>query len=147
MTSLGELAPARGSRKKGRRVGRGAGSRGRYSGRGMKGQKSRSGGGVRPQFEGGQLPLSRRLARKPGFKNIFRVEYSVVNVNDLNVFEENAFISIPELSRAGLVSSTDKPVKILGDGSIRHALTVKAHRFSKVARGKIEEVGGRTENI
>lgn len=143
MVNLHELAPPPGSKRRRKRVGRGPGSgHGRYSCRGMKGQKSRSGGGVRPGFEGGQLPLVKRLARKPGFTNIFRIECSVVNVGDLNVFEANTTVSSAELSKANLVSSTKKPIKILGAGELKHPLTVKASKFSKVAAEKIQAAGG-----
>jgi len=111
----------------------------------MKGQKSRSGGGVASHFEGGQLPLVRRLPRKRGFTNISRVEYSVVNVGSLNVFEPGTVVTPRELLKMGLVKSIKRPIKILGDGEIDRPLVVRAGKFSQVAREKIGVVGGRVE--
>ena len=143
-----ELAPAPGSRQRRKRVGRGDGSgHGTYSGRGSKGQKSRSGGGVRPGFEGGQLPLIKRLPRKRGFVNIFRTEYNVINLARLNVFEPGTEVTPELLVQRGLVKNLKRPIKILGEGEIQGPLTVRANRFSATARGKIEGSGGRVEEI
>ena len=143
-----ELKPPVGAKHGKKRVGRGDGSgHGSYSGRGCKGQKSRSGGGVRLGFEGGQLPLIKRLPRKRGFTNIFRVEYSVVNARELNVFSPGSEIGPKELLQAGLIKSSNLPVKILGDGDIRHSLSVKANKFSSSAESKIIAAGGKIEKI
>ena len=137
-----------GAKHKRKRVGRGDGSgHGSYSGRGCKGQKSRSGGGVRVGFEGGQLPLIKRLPRKRGFVNIFKTEYSIVNVGDLKVFSPNAEITIKELLVVGLIKSAKYPVKILGEGDIDRPLVVKANKFSAVAEKKIVAAGGKVEGI
>jgi len=139
---LHELRAAPGSRKKRIRVGRGDASRGgKTAGRGTKGQNARSGGGVRPYFEGGQLPLVRRLPHQRGFTNIFRVEYAVVNVGRLEQFPDHAEITPAVLQTAGLVRRS-MPVKILGDGDLTRPLTVHAHRFSTSARAKIAAAGG-----
>lgn len=141
-----DLRPVPGAKRPRKRVGRGLGSgHGRFSGRGQKGQKSRSGPGIHPYFEGGQLPLHRRLPGKRGFTNIFRTEYSVVNVGRLNVFEAGSVVGLDELMKARLVTSNSKPVKILGTGELDRALTVKADRFSGVAREKIVAAGGTVE--
>jgi large subunit ribosomal protein L15 len=146
---LNSLTPPPGARKDRKRVGRGDGSgHGTYSGRGQKGQKSRAGGNkMRPGFEGGQLPLIKRLPEKRGFVNIFRTEYSVVNLSELAVFEPNSEVTPERLVGAGLVKSLNKPVKILADGNISHPLVVKAHKFSAAARAKIEGAGGRVEEV
>jgi len=142
------LKPAPGAKQKRKRVGRGDGSgHGTYSGRGLKGQKSRAGGGVRLGFEGGQLPIIKRLPRKRGFTNIFRDEYTVVNVGRLNAFEADAEVTAQSLLEAGLIKSIKQPVKILGDGEINRPLTVKAKKFSSAAKAKIEAAGGRAEEI
>ena len=143
-----ELSPAPGSRKKRKRVGRGDGSgHGTYSGRGCKGQKSRSGYKMRPGFEGGQLPLIKRLPRKRGFVNIFRREYSVINLDKLNRFESGSEVTPESLVAAGLVKSLRHPVKILAEGDITHSLLVRAHKFSTAAKAKIEAAGGRAEEV
>ena len=143
-----ELSPAPGSRKNRKRVGRGDGSgHGTYSGRGCKGQKSRAGYKMRPGFEGGQLPLIKRLPRKRGFTNIFRVEYSVVNINRLNVFESGSEVTPEKLVAAGVVKSLRYPIKILAEGDIKHPLTVKANKFSAAAKAKIEAAGGQVEEV
>lgn len=143
-----ELRPAPGARRPRKRVGRGDGSgHGTYSGRGLKGQKSRSGGGVRPSFEGGQLPLVKRLPEKRGFFNPFRVEYSVVPVAALNRFPEGTAVTLELMVEAGLVKSLKKPVKVLGDGEVKCPLVVQAHRFSRSARLKLEAAGGQAEKI
>ena len=145
---LHELKPSPGSRKSRKRVGRGTGSgMGKTSGRGMKGQGARSGGGKGPYFEGGQLPLVRRLPFRRGFTNIWRVEYTPINVGRLQEkFGDGGQEVTPEtLVEAGIISHSDKAVAILGDGKLTSALTVRAHRFSKSAREKIEAAGGTVE--
>jgi large subunit ribosomal protein L15 len=141
-----ELVPPSGSKHRKKRVGRGLGSgHGTYSGRGAKGQKARSGPGIHPYFEGGQTPLVKRLPHKRGFSNIFRTEYSIVNVGRLNIFKPNSVVDQEELLKAGLIKSSIKPVKILGTGELGIPLTVKADKFSATARGKIETAEGRVE--
>lgn len=146
---LHDLQPAPGSTKSKKRVGRGHGAgSGKTSGRGHKGQGSRSGGGKGPYFEGGQLPLVRRLpfARGVGFTNIWRIEHVPFNVGDLNeLFEANAEISLETLIEAGLVRKSTKAIAILADGDLDKPFTVKAHRVSKAARAKIEAAGGTFE--
>lgn len=145
---LHELRPPSGSRKKRKRVGRGTGSgKGKTAGRGMKGQNARSGGGKGPYFEGGQLPLVRRLPFRRGFTNIHRVEYKPVNLARLeeNFGESEQEVTPEALIEAGIIKRSDKAVVILGDGELSTALTVKAHRFSKSAKEKIEAVGGTAE--
>ncbi|MDO8491156.1 MAG: 50S ribosomal protein L15 [Dehalococcoidia bacterium] len=143
-----DLHPAPGSRHKRKRVGRGLGSgHGTYSGRGMKGQKARSGDNIPPRFEGGQLPIVRRIPTKRGFFNPFRTEYSVVNVSSLNQFEPNTEVTPDTLVATGLVRSLKLPVKILANGEIDRPLTVKATKFSQAAKDKIEAAGGKTEEI
>ncbi len=143
-----ELSPTPGAKKNRKRVGRGDGSgHGTYSGRGCKGQKSRSGGRTTRGFEGGQLPLIRRLPRKRGFFNIFRTEYSVVNLDKLNMFEAGSEVTPERLVAAGLVKSLRRPIKILAVGDIAHPLVVKADRFSAAAKAKIEAAGGTVEEI
>ena len=143
-----ELVPSPGSKKERKRVGRGDGSgHGTYSGRGCNGQKSRSGYSAKPGFEGGQLPLIKRLPRKRGFFNIFRVEYSVINIDKLNIFESGSEVTPEKLVSAGLVKSLRHPVKILADGEINHPLLVKVHKFSTAAKAKIEAVGGSVEEV
>jgi len=145
---LHELKPAAGSTKKRKRVGRGESSGlGKTSGRGANGQNARSGGGTRPGFEGGQMPLIRRIPKR-GFNNIFRVDYSVVKLEDLNRFEDGAEITPEMLKEARLVRKLEKGgVKILGNGSIEKKLTVKAHKFTQSATEKIEAAGGKAEVI
>ena len=146
MTRQNSIAPAPGSKKSRKRVGRGNGSgHGTYSGRGCKGQKSRAGYKMRPGFEGGQLPLIKRLPRKRGFTNIFRTEYSTVNVGQLSRFDAGSEVTPEMLVSSGLVKSLKKPVKILANGEISHALTVKADKFSATAKEKIEAAGGKIE--
>jgi len=143
-----KLAPAPGSKKSRKRVGRGDGSgHGTYSGRGCKGQKSRAGYKMRPGFEGGQLPLIKRLPQKRGFVNIFRTEYSVVNINKLNMFETGSEVTPEKLVAAGVVKSLRHPIKILAEGDINYPLSVKANKFSAAAKAKIEAVGGKAEEI
>jgi len=141
-----ELAPAPGSKHKRKRVGRGLGSgHGRYSGRGAKGQKARSGPGIHPYFEGGQTPLTKRLPQKRGFTNIFKKEYSLINVGRLNIFEPNTRVTPEELMKARLIKSPKKLVKVLGEGEVNRPLVVKADSFSATARRKIEAAGGKVE--
>jgi len=141
-----ELVPPSGSKHRKKRIGRGLGSgHGRYSGRGIKGQKARSGAGIHPYFEGGQTPLVKRLPHKRGFSNIFRIEYSIVNVGRLNTFKPSSVVDQEELLRAGLIKSSKKPVKILGAGKLGIPLIVKADKFSATARRKIETAEGRVE--
>jgi large subunit ribosomal protein L15 len=143
-----DLRPPKGARKSRKRVGRGDGSgRGSYSGRGLKGQNSRSGGGVRPGFEGGQQPLITRLDKLPGFTNIFRREFSVINVDRLAAFPANSEVTPQTLVENGAVRDLRKPVKILGRGEIERPLVVEAHRFSDSARRKIEAAGGSVREI
>ena len=143
-----ELSPAPGSKKDRKRVGRGDGSgHGTYSGRGVKGQKSRAGFKMKPGFEGGQLPLIKRLPRKRGFVNIFRTEYNVININKLNMFESGSEVTPERLVAAGLVKSLRHPVKILAEGDINQPLLVKAHKVSAAAKAKIEAAGGRVEEV
>ncbi|HEY4711350.1 MAG TPA: 50S ribosomal protein L15 [Dehalococcoidia bacterium] len=141
-----ELRPPVGAKHKRKRVGRGNGSgHGTYSGRGCKGQKARSGGGVRLGFEGGQLPLIKRLPRKRGFTNIFKTEYNIVNVEKLAIFPPETEVTPEELLRVGLINTLDHPTKILGAGDIRHPLLVRANKFSSSAEKKILAAGGRIE--
>ena len=140
MAELHDLTPTRGSRKNQKRVGRGPGSgRGKTASRGQKGQKSRSGASVHPRFEGGQMPLIRRIPKR-GFKNFNRVEFQVVNVRDLESLEGD--VSPEELKAAGLIASLRKPVKVLGQGEFTKTLAVSAHAFSASARQKIQAAGG-----
>lgn len=143
---LHELKPAQGSTKTRKRVGRGNGSGlGNTAGRGHKGQKSRSGGGVRPGFEGGQMPLIRRLPKR-GFTNIFRKEYTVINVSDLEQrFESGDEVTIEALFEVGLVNKVLDGVKVLGDGELTKPLTVKVQKVSKTAAEKITAAGGKVE--
>ena len=143
-----ELAPPKGAKHKRQRVGRGdASGRGSYSTRGMNGQKARSGGGVRRGFEGGQLPLVKRMPHLRGFTNIFRIPYSVVNVELLEGFESGSAVGPNELKLTGLIRNNSKRVKILGEGDITKPLTVTAHSFSKSARSKIEQAGGQVTEL
>ncbi len=149
---LHELKPAEGAKKRRKRVGRGVGSgHGKTAGRGMKGQNARSGGGVRPGFEGGQTPLWQRLpeARGTGFADPWQVEFTPVNVKRLVLagFEEGDDVTPEALARAGVIENANELVVILGRGDIDYPLTVKAHRFSKSARAKIEAAGGVIEEL
>ena len=144
---LHELSPAYGSAKASYRKGRGAGSgNGKTAGKGHKGQNARSGGGVRVGFEGGQLPLYRKLPKR-GFKNRFAVNYAIVNVEDLNKFENGAIVDIEALKAAKLVRKELDGVKILGNGELTKTLTVKATVFSATAKEKIEAAGGKIEEV
>ncbi|MDP6370329.1 MAG: 50S ribosomal protein L15 [Planctomycetota bacterium] len=143
-----ELRKQPGARRPRKRIGRGDGSgHGSYSGRGIKGQNSRSGGGVRPGFEGGQLPLVKALPSIRGFTNIFRKEYSVVNLDRLARFPSNSVVSPQALLEAGAVKSLRKPIKVLGRGELEFPLVVEANKFSGSARRKIEAAGGSVRDI
>lgn len=145
---LHELSPPKGAKRPRKRVGRGDGSgHGSFSGRGMKGQNSRSGGGVRPGFEGGQVPLIKGLPSMRGFTNIFRKEYSVVNLDRLAQFPANSEVTPQLLLDSGVVKNLKRPVKILGRGELDSPLVVEAHRFSSSARQKIETAGGSVREI
>jgi large subunit ribosomal protein L15 len=144
---LDDLKPAAGSNKKRKRVGRGDGSgHGKTSGRGHKGQGSRSGGNVQPGFEGGQMPLQRRLPKR-GFNNPFRIETAVINIAQLETFPAGTEVTPALLLERGLVRGKNGRVKILGDGTLSKPLTVKAHGFSATAKEKIESSGGKAELI
>jgi len=143
-----KLSPAPGAKKNKKRVGRGDGSgKGTYSGRGSKGQKSRAGYKMRPGFEGGQLPLIKRLPRKRGFTNPFKVEYSLVSLAQLASFEAGSEVTPEKLVEAGVIKSLKRPVKVLAGGELKIALTVKANKFSAAARARIEAAGGKAEEV
>ena len=144
---LHNLKPADGARQDKVRVGRGTGSGcGKTSGRGHKGQKARSGGGVRPGFEGGQMPIYRRLPKR-GFKNIWRKEFAEVNVSALNLFDDETTVDAVALVEVGILKNVLDGVRILGDGELTKKLTVKAQGFTKSAKDKIEAAGGSAEVI
>ena len=145
---LHELRAVPGAKKAPKRKGRGtATGQGKTAGRGMNGQNSRSGGGTRPGFEGGQMPLYRRIPKR-GFTNIWRTEYSVLNVDDLNRFEAGAVVTPDMLKEAGLVKQMKNGgIKILGNGELEKNITIQAHKFSKSAIEKIESAGGKAEVI
>jgi large subunit ribosomal protein L15 len=147
MMRLNELKPAEGSKKGPKRVGRGTGSGlGRNAGKGEKGQWSRQGGGVRPGFEGGQMPLYRRLPKR-GFTNIFAKEYATINIDRLNIFEDGTVVTPELLLETRVVSKLYDGVKVLGNGDLQKKLTVKASKFSKTAAEKIEAAGGKVEVV
>ena len=142
---LNDLSPAAGSVQEAKRKGRGIGTgNGKTGGRGHKGQNARSGGGVRPGFEGGQMPLHLRLPKR-GFTNIFGTRYAVVNVSDLNRFEDGAVVGVDEMIESGLVTKVFDGVKVLGNGELDKKLTVKATAFSESAKEKIQAKGGNVE--
>jgi len=142
---LNELSPPKGSRRPRKRVGRGVGSgKGKTAGRGTKGYNSRSGGGVRPGFEGGQMPLHRRLPKR-GFTNIFKKKIEVINIRDLSKFESDSIVDEAELVRVGLVKGRRDGIKLLGHGEIKTPLTIKINMLSKSAREKIIQAGGKVE--
>ena len=144
---LQDLVCTKGSKKNSKRVGRGHGSGwGKTAGKGHKGQNARSGGGVRPGFEGGQMPLQRRIPKR-GFNNIFAKKVIAINVGDLEKFGEGSVIDVNELINMGLVKSDFDKIKILGNGTLSKSLTVKAQMFSKSAVQKIEAAGGKAEVI
>ena len=142
---LHELKPARGARTRRKRIGRGIGSgHGKTATRGHKGLKARSGGGKRPGFEGGQMPLTRRVPKR-GFTNIFKQEWAVVNIRDLNQLKGVQDVTPEALVRAGLVHSQESKIKVLGEGTLSRPFYIKAHRFSASAVAKIQAAGGRAE--
>lgn len=145
--NLNELKPAEGSKFAPKRVGRGIGSgTGKTSGKGHKGQNARSGGGVRIGFEGGQMPLTRRIPKR-GFNNIFAKKYSIVNVSDLSKFVDGTVVDTEMLKASGLIKKENDGVKVLGNGDLTSKITVKAAKFSKSAIEKIEKAGGKAEVI
>lgn len=145
--NLENLSPNKGARKAPKRIGRGHGSgHGKTAGKGHKGQKARSGGGVRPGFEGGQMPLQRRVPKR-GFNNIFAKKFAVVNVSTLNRFEEGSVIDSNVLIEAGVIKKAYDGVKILANGNVDKKLIVKASAFSESAKQKIESLGGKAEVI
>lgn len=145
--NLSELRPAAGSRKDRKRIGRGPGSGfGKTSGKGHKGQNARSGGGVKAGFEGGQMPLQRRLPKR-GFTPLTKKVYSLVNLRQLENFESGSTVDVEALIAAGMIKEVADGVKILGDGELTKSLTVKAHKFSKSAQDKIVAAGGQAEVI
>lgn len=145
---LHELSPVPGSNTPAKRKGRGAGSgNGKTAGKGHKGQKARSGGSIRPGFEGGQMPMQRRLPKR-GFVNIFATNYAIVNLSDLDrKFEDGAVVDVEAIVASGLISKVEDGIKVLGRGEITKSLTVKAAAFSKSAKEKIEKAGGKAEVI
>jgi large subunit ribosomal protein L15 len=142
---LNELSPPTGARKAVKRLGRGPGSgHGKTAGRGSKGQKARSGGNTRPGYEGGQMPLQRRLPKR-GFANIFRKEFAIVNIRDLGRFEKGSVVDKAALTAKGLIRRNLDGIKLLGQGTIDYPLVLKVDRCSSAARAKLEAVGGRVE--
>ncbi|MEK6726938.1 MAG: 50S ribosomal protein L15 [Deltaproteobacteria bacterium] len=145
--NLGELRAPEGASKNRKRLGRGSGSgHGKTSGRGHKGQRARSGGRGKTGFEGGQMPLQRRLPKR-GFTNIFRKEYAIVNLSDLDRFDKGSTVDVALLVAAGLVNKIGAGVKLLADGDIKKSLTIKVHKFSQSAKAKVEAAGGRIEVV
>ncbi len=143
---LDSLKPPKGAVKNKKRIGRGEGSWGKTAGKGHKGQKARSSPAIRPGFEGGQMPLARRLPKR-GFTNVFKKEYTVLNLRDLEKLEVKGVVDILALAAAKKIKKGKEGVKILGVGELTKALTVKAHKFSAVAKQKIEARGGKVEEI
>ncbi len=142
---LHELSPAPGSTSVSKRVGRGAGSgNGKTAGKGHKGQKARSGGSIRPGFEGGQMPLARRIPKR-GFNNIFATKYAAINVSELNRFEDGAVVDEAAIIAAGLIKKPLDGIKLLGNGELTKKLTVKVTAYSESAKQKIEQAGGKAE--
>ncbi|MBR3593216.1 MAG: 50S ribosomal protein L15 [Clostridia bacterium] len=142
---LHELHPALGSVKEAKRIGRGHGSgNGKTAGKGHKGQKARAGHGMRPGFEGGQMPLQRRVPKR-GFNNIFAEEYAIINVAALEVFDDGAVVDVKALADKGIIKDVDKAVKVLGNGKLTKKLTIKEVSFSETAKQKIEAAGGTVE--
>lgn len=140
-----ELGPAYGSKTVRKRIGRGTGSGlGKTAGKGHKGQKARAGGKIRRGFEGGQTPLYRRIPKR-GFNNRFSIEYAIVNVSDLEVFDDGTVVNIETLQKEGIVKKELSGLKVLGNGELTKKLTVEAKKFSMTAKEKIEAVGGKTE--
>ena len=144
---LHELSPAPGSVREAKRIGRGHGSgQGKTAGKGHKGQKARAGRGMQIGFEGGQMPLQRRIPKR-GFNNVFATPYTIINLAALNRFEEGAVVDVDALLNAGIINKAPYGVKVLGNGKIEKALTVKAAAFSESAKAKIEAAGGKAEVI
>ena len=144
---LHELSPAPGSVREVKRIGRGHGSgQGKTAGKGHKGQKARAGRGIRPGFEGGQMPLQRRVPKR-GFNNIFATEYAILNVAALNAFEDGAVVDLEAVKKAGLVKKGCDGLKVLGNGALQKNITVKAAAFSEAAKAKMEAAGGKAEVI
>lgn len=145
--NLGELRAPEGASKNRKRLGRGSGSgHGKTSGRGHKGQRARSGGRGKTGFEGGQMPLQRRVPKR-GFTNIFKKEYSIVNICDLERFANGSIVDIAALLESGLVKKIDAGVKLLADGDIKKPLIIKVHKVSQAAKDKVEAAGGRVEVV
>ena len=143
-----QLKPPLGAKHARKRIGRGTGSgHGTTAGKGTKGQKARAGGGVRPGFEGGQLPLIKRLPHTRGFTNLFKKHYALVNVGQLNRFQEQEEVTPERLAQLGLIPKANQPVKVLGDGDLARGVIVKAAKVSAAARTKIEAAGGRVEEV
>lgn len=144
-----QVAPPKGARRNRKRVGRGdAAGGGSYAGRGMKGQKSRSGPGVRPGFEGGQMPLIKGLPMKRGFNNRYKTHYALIDLDTLQQrFDADTRVTPEMLHRLGIVRRTRRPIKVVGDGELRHPLTVAAHKFTAAARAKITAAGGSIEEL
>lgn len=143
-----EISSPVGARKKTKRVGRGPGSgHGTYAGRGCKGNKARAGFSVRPGFEGGQLPIIKRLPEKRGFVNLFATRYSVVNLSQLNIFDDSTEINAEVLYSERLIKSLKNPIKVLGTGELERKLTIKVHKCSATAKEKIEAAGGKVEEV
>jgi large subunit ribosomal protein L15 len=144
---INQLKPPKGAIKKRKRVGRGPGSgHGKTSCRGHKGANSRSGGGVLPGFEGGQMPLKRRLPKR-GFHNIFKKRFATVNIRDLARFEKGGLVDVQTLITSGLVKKSNAGIKVLGEGKINYPLTLKVHSCSRIAKEKIEAAGGKVETV
>lgn len=147
MKNLSNLSPAKGSNKAKKRLGRGPGSGwGKTAAKGHKGQIARKGGGIRAGFEGGQMPLYRRLPKR-GFHNIFRVEYNAINLAQLNQFEKGEKITPETLEKAGLIRNPNNPVKLLGKGKLEKSLTIAVHKASAAAKAAVEQAGGKFEEI
>lgn len=144
---LSQLKPAPGSTKNRKRIGRGPGSgTGKTAGKGHKGQNARSGGGVKPGFEGGQMPLQRRLPKR-GFTSINKKDYNLVNLRDLDCFDAGSIVNLELYGKAGLVKKMKDGIKILADGELSKPLTIQAHKFSRAAAEKIEAAGGKAEVV
>lgn len=145
--NLGELRAPEGASKNKKRLGRGSGSgHGKTSGRGHKGQRARSGGRGKTGFEGGQMPLQRRLPKR-GFTNIYRKEYAIVNLGDLDRFAAGSTLDVASLLESGLIKKIEAGVKLLADGDIKKSFTIKVHKFSQAAKAKVEAAGGRIEVV
>ena len=145
--NLGDLRAPEGASKNRKRLGRGSGSgHGKTSGRGHKGQRARSGGRGKTGFEGGQMPLQRRVPKR-GFTNIFRKEYAIINISDLDRFDKGSTVDVSVLVEAGLVNKIGAGVKLLADGDIKKPLIIKVHKYSQAAKEKVEAAGGRIEVV